>query len=662
MINPENLLELAETLIYKKTNIYCSDLHRGILLATLRGERKTYEQLADEYGYSPKYVKQDVAPKLWHFLSVALDQKVLKSNVRAILEREMRRNQNPSPAKIEKPVSTNDEAASTNTVTQRAAVVTAPITTSFQPLSSQPLSSQPLSSQPLISNQASILLVDDEPKNLRLLSDLLEEQGYEVQQAINGKVALEAVSLTSPDLILLDICMPELDGYSVCQKLKTNPATRDIPVIFVTALDEAWDKVKTFSVGGADCITKPFKVVEVLARVENQLRIQKHQKELKAQNAQLQKSNQELQRLAAIDDPTSVSNLHGFHESLPFTLEYPGNAVPLDSSFYIDRPPFEQLSCDEILKPGSVTRIQAPRKMGKSSLLLRIMAFARQQDYKIVKIDFQEADRAIYANLNKFLRWFCANIARQLQLQPLLDEYWDEEMGSKVSCGIYFEGYLLEQIDTPIVLVLNEVNLVFEHPDIAEEFLPLLRFWHEQARQRIPFQKLRLVAVYSTEFYVSLDVNQSPFNIGLPIKLPEFNLNQIQDLATRHGLKWTQGDEAKQFMAMVGGHPYLVRIALYHLVQREITLEKLLQQAPTQGGIYGSILRHHWEIIQKQPTLSAALKQVVMASESVNLKPIISYKLESMGFVKLDGDRAYPLCQMYRLYFAGQYQQEENMV
>ena len=287
MIDPENLLELAETLIYKKTNIYCSDLHRGILLTTLRGERKTYEQLADEYSYSPKYVKQDVAPKLWHFLSVALGQKVLKSNVRAILEREMRRNQNPLPGKIEKLASTNDEAASTNTVNQGATVVTAPITTSFQPLSSQPL----------ISNQASILLVDDEPKNLKLLSDLLEEQGYEVRQAINGKVALQAITLNPPDLILLDICMPELDGYSVCQKLKTNPATRVIPVIFVTALDETWDKVKTFSVGGADCITKPFKVVEVLARVENQLRIQKHQKELKAQNAQLQKSNQELQRL-----------------------------------------------------------------------------------------------------------------------------------------------------------------------------------------------------------------------------------------------------------------------------------------------------------------------------------------------------------------------------
>ncbi|NEO54833.1 MAG: serine/threonine protein kinase [Okeania sp. SIO3B5] len=367
------------------------------------------------------------------------------------------------------------------------------------------------------------------------------------------------------------------------------------------------------------------------------------------------------------DVPSQTSNFNPetpqFRDAKPDkSPPYPNGPVPLDSHFYIDRPPMEQLSCNEILKPGSVTRIQAPRKMGKSSLLLRILAFAQQQSYKIVKIDFQEADKAVYAHLNKFLRWFCANIARQLQLQPLLDEYWDEEMGSKVSCGIYFEGYLLGQVDTPIVLVLNEINLVFEHPDIAEEFLPLLRFWHEQARQSTLFQKLRLVVVHSTEVYISLDINQSPFNIGLPIKLPEFNFKQIQDLVTRHGLNWTEGDRVEQLMAMVGGHPYLVRIALYHLAQAQITLETLLQQAPTQGGIYGGILRHHWEIIQKKPTLSAALHQVVMTRESVKLDPIVTYKLESMGLVKLDGDRAYPSCQMYRLYFAGQYQQEENRV
>ncbi|MDJ0714619.1 MAG: response regulator [Prochloraceae cyanobacterium] len=294
MIDPENLLELAESLIHAQTNIYCSDLHRKILIATLRGERKTYEELADESGYSPKYIKHDIAPKLWHLLSEAVGQKVTKSNVRAILEERMRQNRNLSPSKIAQAVSPIPASA--------------PITNS----------SQPLTSTPPISTRASILLVDDEPKNLRLLSELLEEQGYEVRQAISGTIAIQAISLAAPDLILLDICMPELDGYSVCQKLKANPDSRDIPIIFVTGLDEPWNKVKAFSVGGVDYINKPFKVIEVLARIENQLKIQQLQKELLAQNAQLQQALQELQRLAAIDSLTQVSSRDRFDEYLIF--------------------------------------------------------------------------------------------------------------------------------------------------------------------------------------------------------------------------------------------------------------------------------------------------------------------------------------------------------
>ncbi|HEY9708329.1 MAG TPA: AAA-like domain-containing protein, partial [Oculatellaceae cyanobacterium] len=177
------------------------------------------------------------------------------------------------------------------------------------------------------------------------------------------------------------------------------------------------------------------------------------------------------------------------------SLEFPSGPVPINSPFYINRPPIEELTYQEISKPGSVIEIKAPRKMGKSSLLIRIIAHAIQVGYKTVSLDFQEADDAIFYSLNKFLRWFCANISRQLNLKPLLDDYWDEDMGSKVSCTIYFEGYLLEQIDCPVVLALNEVNRVFEHPNIAQDFLPLLRFWHEQAKQVETFQKLRLVVV-----------------------------------------------------------------------------------------------------------------------------------------------------------------------
>ncbi|MEM7066470.1 MAG: response regulator [Cyanobacteria bacterium P01_B01_bin.77] len=282
MNNTDGVLEFAETLIYKKTETFCSELQRQILIAALQGERKTYDQIAEECGYSAKYVKQDVAPKLWQLISQALDQKVTKANVRRLLEKTMR-NATPAP-----------------TVTSGA----------ISPPATKPPTTAPLTNTPTIKplSGANILLVDDQPKNLRLLSDLLEEQGYEVQQAINGTVALQAIALKQPDLILLDIHMPDMDGYTVCQRLKANPITQDIPIIFVSALDEAWDKVKAFSTGGSDYISKPFKVVEVLARVENQLKVQHLQRQLQAQNAQLQQAIQELQRLAALDELTQVAS------------------------------------------------------------------------------------------------------------------------------------------------------------------------------------------------------------------------------------------------------------------------------------------------------------------------------------------------------------------
>jgi len=138
-----------------------------------------------------------------------------------------------------------------------------------------------------------ILLVDDTVDNLRFLSNMLSKQGYEVRKALNGKTALMAVQAAPPDLILLDIMMPEMDGYEVCTQLKALEKTRDIPVIFLSALDDVLNKVKAFNVGGADYISKPFQFEEVLARIESQLTAQRLQKQLGEQNAILQREIEE---------------------------------------------------------------------------------------------------------------------------------------------------------------------------------------------------------------------------------------------------------------------------------------------------------------------------------------------------------------------------------
>ena len=144
----------------------------------------------------------------------------------------------------------------------------------------------------MTSNQArgakgNILIVDDTPDNLRLLSTMLSEQGYKVRSALNGEMALMGANVVPPDLILLDINMPKMNGYEVCCALKASDVTRQIPVIFISALGEVWDKVKAFSVGGVDYITKPFQLEEVLARIETHLTIRNLQMQLQEQNNRL---------------------------------------------------------------------------------------------------------------------------------------------------------------------------------------------------------------------------------------------------------------------------------------------------------------------------------------------------------------------------------------
>ncbi len=139
---------------------------------------------------------------------------------------------------------------------------------------------------PIIS--ANILIVDDKPDNVRLLSTILTTQGYQVRKALNGQRAIATVQEFPPTLILLDVMMPEMNGYEVCAQLKASPKTSSIPVIFLSALDDVLDKVKAFDVGAVDYITKPFQDKEVLARVASQLTIQSQQKQLQEQTKQLE--------------------------------------------------------------------------------------------------------------------------------------------------------------------------------------------------------------------------------------------------------------------------------------------------------------------------------------------------------------------------------------
>ena len=335
-------------------------------------------------------------------------------------------------------------------------------------------------------------------------------------------------------------------------------------------------------------------------------------------------------------------------------LELPDGQVPLNSNFYIERPPCEAIAYEEIVSPGALVVIKSPLNMGKTSLMVRILDHARSQDYRTVSINFQLAEAHVLSDIGKFLRWLMANITLQLGIKSEIDRYWSEDLGMKISCTNYFQEYILEQLSEPLVLALDEIDYLLEYSEIVREFLPLLRFWHEEANNNQIWQSLRMIVVCPTDIYISVDTDRSPFNLGLPIVLPEFNFTQVTDLASRYQFQLDLPDlelGLKSLMDLVGGYPYLIRLAFHALSTREMTVEQLLKQAPTSSSIYRNFLQRYLTILEKYPELIDLFKRVVTADSPIQISNTAAYQLESIGLVKLDGDSVVPSCELYRLYF-----------
>ncbi|ERT08855.1 archaeal ATPase family protein [Lyngbya aestuarii BL J] len=149
-------------------------------------------------------------------------------------------------------------------------------------------------------------------------------------------------------------------------------------------------------------------------------------------------------------------------------LENPEGSVSLDSPFYIERPPIESDCYETILKPGALIRIKAPRQMGKTSLMQRILNHSKQNEYQTAYLNFQSADSEFLSNIDDFLRWFCGMITEELELEDRLEDLWKGNLGSKNKCNNYFRRYLLKAINQPLTLGLDEVDQVFQHLEIAQ--------------------------------------------------------------------------------------------------------------------------------------------------------------------------------------------------
>ena len=330
--------------------------------------------------------------------------------------------------------------------------------------------------------------------------------------------------------------------------------------------------------------------------------------------------------------------------------EIPEGQVTLASKFYIDRG-VESRCYASIERSGALIRIKAPRQMGKTSLMSRIIASGREKGYRSVGLSFQIADENVFGELDSFLGWFCSAVAWKLGIDTPYVRSSDLS-GSKIRATSYFERFLLEIDSTPLLIALDEVDLVFDHPALSTSFFSMLRAWHEEAKNSDLWGRLRLVIVHSTEAYIPLKINQSPFNVGLAVGLPEFTELQVAELARRHQQTLSRS-EMTAMMSLLGGHPYLTRVVLYELLRSRSTFEAVCANIATEAGIVGDHLRRHFWNLSNNNELASAMSRVVASEQAVDLKSEHAFKLESMGLVHRVGARVTPRCSLYRTYFKG---------
>ncbi|MGB3636555.1 MAG: AAA-like domain-containing protein [Rivularia sp. (in: cyanobacteria)] len=317
---------------------------------------------------------------------------------------------------------------------------------------------------------------------------------------------------------------------------------------------------------------------------------------------------------------------------------------------YINRPPVESICYQEILQPGALIRIKASWKMGKTCLMNKIFDSATKQSYKTVHLNLLQADECTIKSLDKLLRWLCSSISRRLKLKNHVADLWDTDSSSNDNCTAYFEDDILANIDTPLVLGLDNVDRVFKYQEVAADFFGLLRSWYEDANFIDEWKKLRLIVVHSTEVYIPLHINQSPFNVGLPVELPEFNIEQVQELAKQYGFK-KDCIPLENFIAIVGGHPYLLHKAFTNLKnQPTVKIDDFLQTAATEAGLYRNHLLKISHDLHQDAKLIAAMRNVVEEKQPVRIDSEEAFKLHSMGLVRWRGNKIEPRCNLYRLY------------
>ena len=329
--------------------------------------------------------------------------------------------------------------------------------------------------------------------------------------------------------------------------------------------------------------------------------------------------------------------------------------VASDNFLHIERSVVEGLACRSILAPGALLRIKGSKKMGKTELLNRLESYPEFSSYHKPRLAFRKMCRDTFSDSSMFLQWFCRTISEQIDIDPTqVDNSWNTVLGSNDHCDAYFRRIILPTVESPIILFLDDVDKILPHGRTASEFFKLLRGWYEDAKRLSAWQNLRFIMAYSTDAYINLDINHSPFNVGTCIDLPEFTYDEILELGRRYDLP-LHASQAEQLITLLGGHPYLVNKAFDTLRSSqqslEVSLTKFLAIAHTAEAPYSNYLRSLEDSLKKHPRSVELFKKVLASTRTVTIDRDQAFKLHSLGLLRWHGNQVEPRCQIYRLYF-----------
>jgi DNA-binding SARP family transcriptional activator len=329
------------------------------------------------------------------------------------------------------------------------------------------------------------------------------------------------------------------------------------------------------------------------------------------------------------------------------TLESVGGAVPLRSRYYIVRATDREFHA-ALARQDSIVLVKGPRQIGKTSLLARGLAQARQEGARVVLTDFQKLGAADLETPESLFLAIAQSLALQLDLEAPTRERWNPALSPSANFERSLRRDILGQVAAPLIWAIDEADRLFSCAFRSDVF-GLFRSWHNERAlaPNSPWERLTLAIAYATEAHLFItDMNQSPFNVGTRLTLTDFTREQVEELNARYASPLSSEADIARLMALVGGHPYLVRCALHGLKTQQRTLDSIEAEADHEAGPFGEPLRRLLTALMQDAALTASVRSLLRGEPGLNSESF--YRLHAAGLLVGDApDRAAFRCHLY---------------